>query len=118
MARLRRGRRTASSRRPEAMREKRRNGRVPTKTSVEDEIVHLRGLELRRLGAPWQRVVEWPTLLRSEGQGRQANHRGAVMKPASIKPLRCAIYTRVCFYLLTGILGSIFSGTVGAAGCG
>src|SRR5260370_34172221 len=39
--------------------------------------------------------VEWPTLLRSEGQGRQANHRGAVMKPASIKPLRCAIYTRV-----------------------
>jgi hypothetical protein len=39
--------------------------------------------------------VEWPTLLRSEGQGRQANHRGAVMKPASIKPRRCAIYTRV-----------------------
>jgi hypothetical protein len=28
------------------MREKRRNGRVTTKTSVEDEIVHLRGLDL------------------------------------------------------------------------
>jgi len=39
--------------------------------------------------------VEWPTLLRSEGQGRQANHRGAVMKPASIKPFRCANLHRV-----------------------
>ena len=29
------------------MRKKRRNGRVTTKTSVEDEIVHLRGLELK-----------------------------------------------------------------------
>ena len=29
------------------MRRKRRNGRASTKTSVEDEIAHLRGLDLR-----------------------------------------------------------------------
>ena len=38
------------------MREKRRNGRVTTKTSVEDEIVHLRGLDLKGLRARSQRV--------------------------------------------------------------
>ena len=39
------------------MREKRRNGRVTTKTSVEDEIVHLRGLDLKGLRARWQSVL-------------------------------------------------------------
>jgi hypothetical protein len=35
-----------------ATREKRRNGRVTTETSVEDEIAHLRGLDLKgRIGA-------------------------------------------------------------------
>src|SRR6266478_4357650 len=29
------------------MRKKRRNGRIPTETSVEDEIMHLRGLDLK-----------------------------------------------------------------------
>src|ERR1700738_1412555 len=42
------------------MREKRRNGRVTTKTSVEDEIVHLRGLDLNGLRARWQSVLQRP----------------------------------------------------------
>jgi hypothetical protein len=42
------------------MREKRRNGRVTTKTSVEDEIVHLRGLDLKGLRARWQSVLQRP----------------------------------------------------------
>src|SRR5207245_2743641 len=39
--------------------------------------------------------VEWPTLLRFEGQGRWLGHGSPVMKPPSVKPVRCAIYTRV-----------------------
>ena len=42
------------------MRKKRRNGRVTTKTSVEDEIVHLRGLDLKGLRARWQSVLQRP----------------------------------------------------------
>jgi hypothetical protein len=42
------------------MREKRRNGRVPTETSVEDEIAHLRGLDLKGLRARWQSVLQRP----------------------------------------------------------
>src|SRR5258705_9201237 len=42
------------------MRENRRNGRVPTKTSVEDEIAHLRGLELKGLRSRWQSVFRGP----------------------------------------------------------
>jgi hypothetical protein len=38
------------------MEKKRRNGRASTKTSVEDEIAHLRGLELGGLRARWQGV--------------------------------------------------------------
>jgi hypothetical protein len=37
---------------------KRRNGRASTKTSVEDEIAHLRGLDLRGLRARWQSVFK------------------------------------------------------------
>jgi hypothetical protein len=40
------------------MREKRRNGRVTTETSVEDEIAHLRGLDLKGLRARWQSVLQ------------------------------------------------------------
>src|SRR5258705_1273080 len=36
----------------------RRNGRAPTKTPVEDEIAHLRGLDLRGLHARWQSVFQ------------------------------------------------------------
>jgi hypothetical protein len=39
------------------MQEKRRNGRASTKTSVEDEIAHLRGLDLKGLRARWQSVM-------------------------------------------------------------
>src|SRR6202790_2556597 len=42
------------------MREKRRNGRVTTEISVEDEIVHLRGLDLKGLRARWQSVLQRP----------------------------------------------------------
>jgi hypothetical protein len=42
------------------MREKRRNSRVTTETSVEDEIAHLRGLDLKGLRARWQSVLQRP----------------------------------------------------------
>ena len=42
------------------MRKKRRNGRVTTETSIEDEIVHLRGLDLKGLRARWQSVLQRP----------------------------------------------------------
>src|ERR1700736_3175929 len=40
------------------MLEKRRNGRTATKTSVQDEIAHLRGLDLNGLRARWQSVFQ------------------------------------------------------------
>ena len=42
------------------MREKRRNGRAPTKTSIEEEIAHLRGLDLKGLRSRWQSVFQKP----------------------------------------------------------
>src|ERR1700730_1732684 len=42
------------------MRKNRRNGRVTNDTSVEDEIVHLRGLDLKGLRARWQSVLQRP----------------------------------------------------------
>ena len=42
------------------MRKKRRNGRITTETSSEDEIVHLRGLDLKGLRARWQSVLQRP----------------------------------------------------------
>jgi hypothetical protein len=42
------------------MRKKRRNGRTSTKTSVEDEIAHLRGLDLKGLRSRWQSVFQRP----------------------------------------------------------
>ena len=42
------------------MRKKRRNGRVTTETSVEDEIMHLRGLDLKGLRARWRSVLQRP----------------------------------------------------------
>jgi hypothetical protein len=42
------------------MQKKRRSGRASTKTSVEDEIAHLRGLELGGLRARWQSVFQRP----------------------------------------------------------
>ena len=42
------------------MREKRRNGRASTKTSVEDEVAHLRGLDLKGLRARWHSVFQRP----------------------------------------------------------
>jgi hypothetical protein len=42
------------------MQKKRRNGRASTKTSVEDEIAHLRGLDLKGLRSRWQSVFRSP----------------------------------------------------------
>jgi hypothetical protein len=40
------------------MQKKRRSGRCSTKTSVEDEIAHLRGLDLKGLRSRWQSVFQ------------------------------------------------------------
>jgi hypothetical protein len=42
------------------MQKKRRKGRLTTETSVEDEIVHLRGLDLKGLRARWLSVLQRP----------------------------------------------------------
>jgi Protein of unknown function (DUF2924) len=42
------------------MRKERRKGRASTKTSVEDEIAHLHGLDLRGLRSRWQSVFGRP----------------------------------------------------------
>jgi hypothetical protein len=42
------------------MLEKRRSGRASTKTSVEEEIAHLRGLDLKGLLARWRSVFQRP----------------------------------------------------------
>jgi hypothetical protein len=42
------------------MRKKRSNGRTSTKTSVEEEIAHLRGLDLKGLRSRWQSVFQRP----------------------------------------------------------
>src|SRR5256886_3813594 len=58
MANLRLPLRTGPNRRPDAMQNKRRGGRASTKTSLEDEIAHLRGLDLGGLRARWQSVFQ------------------------------------------------------------
>ena len=40
------------------MQRKRRNGRTSTRTSVEDEVAHLRGLDLKGLRSRWQTVFQ------------------------------------------------------------
>jgi hypothetical protein len=40
------------------MQKRSRNGRISTKTSVEDEIAHLRGLDLKGLRSRWQSVFQ------------------------------------------------------------
>jgi hypothetical protein len=42
------------------MRKERPNGRASTKTSIQDEIAHLRGLDLRGLRSRWQSVFGRP----------------------------------------------------------
>ena len=42
------------------MHKKRRNGRASTKTSIDDEIAHLRGLDLKGLRSRWQSVLQRP----------------------------------------------------------
>src|ERR1700684_922717 len=42
------------------MRKRRCHGRISTKTSIEDEIAHLRGLDLKGLRSRWQSVFQRP----------------------------------------------------------
>src|SRR5467141_729545 len=42
------------------MQEKRRNGRATAKTPIENEIAHLRGLDLKGLRARWRSVLQRP----------------------------------------------------------
>ena len=42
------------------MQKQRRNGRTATKTSIEDEIAHLRDLDLKGLRSRWQSVFQRP----------------------------------------------------------
>jgi DUF2924 family protein len=42
------------------MRKERRNGRASTKTSTEDEIAHLRGLDLKGIRSRWQSIFGRP----------------------------------------------------------
>jgi hypothetical protein len=42
------------------MQKQRRNGRTSTQTSIEDEIAHLRGLNLKGLRSRWQGVFQRP----------------------------------------------------------
>src|SRR5258707_6003315 len=58
MAKLHLQPRTGLNRRPDAMLKKRPNGRASTKTSIEDEIAHLCGLDLGGLRARWQSVFQ------------------------------------------------------------
>ena len=58
--RIKDGKASSANMRPDAMLEKRRNGRVATKTSVEEEIAHLRGLDLKGLRARWHSEFQKP----------------------------------------------------------
>src|SRR6202035_2023113 len=58
MAKLHLPLRTGPNRRPDAMQKNRRNGRASTKMSVEDEIAHLRGLDLGGLRSRWHSVFQ------------------------------------------------------------
>jgi hypothetical protein len=60
MARLQLEPLTGPNKRADAMQKKGRNGRTWTRTSVEDEIAHLRGLDLRGLRSRWQSVFGRP----------------------------------------------------------
>src|SRR5258708_14551646 len=51
---------TGPTSRTDAMQKKRRNGRASDTTSVEDELAHLRGLDLNGLRARWQSVFQRP----------------------------------------------------------
>ena len=50
----------ARSKRRDSMSEKRHSGRASTRTSIGDEIAHLRGLDLKGLRARWQSVLQRP----------------------------------------------------------
>jgi hypothetical protein len=60
MARLRLPQPSERSRLRDAMRGNHHNGRAATKTSIEDEIAHLRGLDLKGLRARWHSVLQRP----------------------------------------------------------
>src|SRR6476660_2365904 len=60
MAKHRQPLQTGPNRRPDAMQKKHHNGPASTKTSLEHEIAHLRGLDLKGLRSRWQSVFQGP----------------------------------------------------------
>src|ERR1700693_5310432 len=52
--------RAEPSKRLDTMQKQRRNSRISTNSSIEDEIVHLRGLDLKGLRSRWQSVFQRP----------------------------------------------------------
>ena len=68
------------------MRKKRRNGRTSTKTSIEDEIAHLRGLDLKGLRVTMAERI-------SETAGRTSAAAFAVSRssPIGFRPIASAI---------------------------
>src|SRR4029453_17649327 len=60
MAKARLPLQTGPNRRPDSMQKKRHNGRATTKMSLEHEIAHLRGLDLKGLRSRWRSVFQRP----------------------------------------------------------
>src|SRR5712675_1598408 len=58
--RIKDGKASSPTSRRDAMLEKRRSVRISTKISIEDEIAHLRGLDLKGLRSRWQSVFQKP----------------------------------------------------------
>jgi hypothetical protein len=83
------------------MPKKHRNGRVTTATSVEDEIVHLRGLDLKGLRARWQGVLQKPAPdhlprhLSGQPQYPSCTRKSRQGFPRRLVPLRC-VCVEVC----------------------
>jgi hypothetical protein len=78
--------RTGPNRRPDAMQKKRRKGRTSTRMSIEDEIAHLRGLDLRGLRARWQ---------------------GVFQRPAPVHPTRHLLFTVIAYRLQADRFGDL-----------
>src|SRR6202022_795973 len=99
IARLRSPLQIVRSRRPDAMREKRRNGRATAKTSIQDEIAHLRGLDLKGLRARWQSVLQRPAPgARSGSQRTQHSDQGKTARDGRdarwhpVRPWRAVLF--------------------------
>ena len=67
------------------MLQKRRSGRASTKTSIGDEIAHLRGLDLKSLRSRWHSVFQRPP------PDQLPRHLMFALSPIGFKPTAWAI---------------------------